>query len=264
MSSDDFITQPMIIDLTTTTTVPMVAVQEEILLGPQKSKLTKVPKIVKLKQLPKAPPPEGYCVCGIDIGLKNFSLCIMRQAEIDPDTQSPNRPKILEWRNTNLYSDRTGGKILKHEAADKLIHRLESHLDEVGKCANDWKDVNEVNIESQAASTNSIRRVEAMVFAYFYFKHPHLQVKTISASRKLTLAGMNHSKEDCVTYKARKDLAVYYARRFMEHAPPDCPFKHTLDALPRKKKGEIRVETGKVDDKSDSILTALYVLKVSV
>lgn len=214
-------------------------------------------------------PSEGYCVAGIDIGLKNFGLCVMRQNSIDPQTKMPNRPTILAWGNTNLYADRIGGKIIKYEAADKLIKRLEAHLDEVGHGLDGWEKVNEVHIESQAASTNAIRRVESMVFAYFHFKHPSLQVKSISASRKLMVTGMNHEKSESATYKGRKNLAIHYGRIYMKGEPEDSPFKHILDSPPRqsrKKKGEIRLASkgNKYDDACDAILPCLYVLGVPI
>lgn len=230
----------------------------------------------KSSQKPARPvkkcPPEEYCVCGIDIGLKNFSSAILRQSTVDHVTQLPTRPQILDWRNKNLYEDRVGGKIIKYEAADGLIHRVENHLDTVGQAfEGGWIVVNEVYVESQSASTNAIKRVETIVFAYFVFKHPHIKVQTISASRKLSLAGMTHSKEETSSYKGRKNLAITYARRFMAAAPPDCPFKHLLDPTPRqprKRKGEKRDDTDnkklKHDDNSDCILQCLYVLGVPI
>lgn len=228
-------------------------------------KQPKAAKISKTKKV-KAPkyPPCGYCVAGIDIGLKNFSTCIMRQSEMNKVTNLPERPQILDWRNSNLYADREGGKIIKYEAADKLLSRLEKHLNEIGERIGSWEIVNEVNIESQAASTNAIRRVETMVFAYFHFRYPSIQVKTISASRKLSLVGMTHEKEDSATYKGRKKLAVHYGRLFMKEAPEDCPFKHILDPFPRKKKGEVRTVENKADDLGDTGLMCMYVLGVPV
>lgn len=219
--------------------------------------------------------PEGTCVAGIDIGLKNFSICIMKQGKVDELTEVPQRPTILDWRNSNLYSDRVGGKIIKHEAADRLLQRLEDHLDQVGRKIGSWQCVAQVHIESQAASTSAIRRVESMVFAYFHFKYPDVKVKTISASRKLMVKGMNqHSKEDNLTYKDRKNLAVHYARLYMTEEPEESRFKHFLDPVPRKKKGSSidpidpvldEMQAGKkLDDACDAILSTLYVLGVSI
>lgn len=226
----------------------------------------KTPKLKKQKlNSQNQTPPSGYCVAGIDIGLKNFAICLMQQ---NKDTEgNVHRPAILEWRNTNLYQDRVNGKIIRYEAADKLLERITKHLDDVGRSTRDWKGVDEVAIESQAASTNAIRRVETMVFSYYYYKHPHIKVKTISASRKLTLPGMNHSKEESSTYKGRKNLAIQYARQFMKYASEDCPFKHILDPLPRKRKGEVRTgdaKDNKADDAADSALSVMYVLGVGI
>ncbi len=210
----------------------------------------------------KIEPPSGYCVAGIDIGLKNFSICIIQQNEM------PQLPTIVEWDNKNLYSDCVGGKIIKYEAADKLLHRLTLYLDQVGLVTKGWTDVSEVAIESQAVSTKAIQRVEAFVFAYFYHKHPHIKAKTLSASRKLALPGMNHTKMATNTYKARKSLAIQYARQFLRSVPEDCRFKHFLDPMPRgkKRKLESTSDTGnhKCDDYADACLTALYVLGTKI
>lgn len=210
----------------------------------------------KSKAEPKRP-PAGYCVAGIDIGLKNFSICILRQ------NMTPEPPTIVQWQNKNLYADRVGGKIIKYKAADKLLHRLSTFLDEMGRATNEWKDVNEVAVESQAASTKAIQRVEAFVFAYFYHKHPHIKAKTISASRKLALPGMNHSKEATSSYKGRKNLAIQYVRQFLKTIPESCPYKHCLDPKPRGRKKQQHNNdntSGKLDDNADSSLAALYIL----
>ena len=227
----------------------------------------KVPiKKPRKNQKLKAPvrPPKGTCVAGLDIGLKNFAICVLEQREAEDGSLV--RPVIREWRNTNLYQDRVGGKIIKYEAADKLIVRIRDHLDEVGRALNDWKDVTEVGIESQAASTNAIKRAEAFVFCYFVYRHPHIQVRSMSASFKLKLQGMTHSKDDIDSYAKRKKMSIKYGREYMLRAPDDCPYKRFLDPPPRKKRGEAHSEQYllKQDDSCDGLLMALHMLGVPI
>lgn len=209
-------------------------------------------------------PDVGTCVCAIDVGLKNLAICILQQ-QGDTETGELVRPKIRKWRNTNLYEDRQDGKIIKFEAADKLIVRIRDHLDDVGRSLSDWRDVSEVGIESQAASTNAIRRAESFIFAYFVYKHPHIQVKTVSASYKLKLKDMTHTKDETASYAQRKKMSIKYGREFMSRAPPDCPYKHFAEPPARKKKGEIReTSVSKTDDYCDGLLMALHMLGLPI
>ena len=222
-------------------------------------------KTKTVKSKTKARHPDvGTCVCAIDVGLKNLAICILQQ-QGNTETGELVRPKIREWRNTNLYEDRQDGKIIKFEAADKLIVRIRDHLDDVGRSLNDWRDVSEVGIESQAASTNAIRRAESFIFAYFVYKHPHIQVKTVSASYKLKLKGMTHTKDETASYAQRKKMSIKYGREFMRRAPPDCPYKHFADPPTRKKKGESRdASVSKKDDVMDASLMALHMLGLPI
>lgn len=208
-------------------------------------------------------PPIGTCVFTCDVGLKNLAICVMEQ-QGNPETGALTRPKIREWRNTNLYAEREGGKIIKYEAADKLILRIRDHFDDVGKSLNDWKDVSQVGIESQAASTNAIRRAEAFIFAYFVYKHPHIQVKSISASYKLKLAGMTHSKNESQTYIQRKNLAIKYGREYMTRAPLDCKYRHFAEKPARKKRGEDRAVEVLKSDVFDAALMGLHMLGLPI
>lgn len=222
-------------------------------------------KTKKRKTKAKAPKqlPIGTCVCGIDVGLKNMALCVLEQAG-DVATGELTRPKIRAWQNKNLYDDREGGKIIKYEASDRLIIRIRNYFDDVGQSLNNWKDVTEVGIESQAASTSAIKRAEAYIFCYFVYKHPHITVKTISASYKLKLDGMAHSKEEASTYAQRKKMSIKYGREYMSRAPIDCPYRHLLDPPQRKKKGEVRDETFKSDDLGDVKLMTLHMLGLPI
>ena len=227
-----------------------------------------IEKVVKKRKTSKSAkrnktPPVGTCVCAIDVGLKNMALCVLEQCG-NETTGEMTRPKIREWRNKNLYDDREGGKIIKYEASDRLILRIRNYFDDVGQSLNDWKDVTEVGIESQAASTSAIKRAEAYIFCYFVYKHPHITVKTISASYKLKLDGMTHSKDETDTYAKRKKLSIEYGREYMSRAPLDCPYRHLLDPPQRKKKGELREDTSKSDDSTDSILMALHMLGLPI
>ena len=217
----------------------------------------------KTKEKPSKQPPIGTIVCGIDVGLKNLAICVLEQAG-DVTTGELTRPKIRAWQNKNLYDDREGGKIIKYEASDRLIIRIRKFFEDVGQSLNNWKDVTEVGIESQAASTSAIKRAEAYIFCYFVYCHPHITVKTVSASYKLKLDGMTHSKKDTSTYAQRKKMSIKYGREFMSRAPPDCPYRHLAHPPARKKKGEVRVESSKDDDRADSIMMALHMLGLPI
>lgn len=232
---------------------------------PKLNKEAKTVSTVKGKRKPKAKAqvPVGTCVFACDVGLKNLAICVMEQRG-DPKTGALHRPKIREWRNTNLYAERDGGKIIKFEAADKLILRIRDHLDDVGRSLNDWKDVTLAGIESQAASTNAIRRAESFIFAYFVYKHPHIQVKSIAANYKLKLPGMTHTKDETATYAQRKKMAIKYGREYMSRAPPDCPYKHFADKPARKKKGEEKSSELLKDDVFDASLMALHMLGLPI
>lgn len=217
----------------------------------------------KTKEKPSKQPPIGTIVCGIDVGLKNLAICVLEQAG-DVTTGEVTRPKIRAWQNKNLYDDREGGKIIKYEASDRLIIRIRDYFDEVGRSLNDWKDVSQVGIESQAASTSAIKRAEAYIFCYFVYKHPHITVKTISASYKLKLDGMTHTKDETSSYAQRKKISIKYGREYMSRAPAECPYRHLLDPPLRKKKGEKRDETFKGDDLGDVKLMALHMLGLPI
>lgn len=227
-----------------------------------KSSKPKAPSEKRKKAKVSKQPPIGTCVCGIDVGLKNMAVCVLEQAG-DVATGEIRRPKIRVWQNKNLYDDREGGKIIKYEAADKLIVRIRDYFDEVGQSLNNWKDVTQVDIESQAASTSAIKRAEAFLFCYFVYCHPHITVKTVSASYKLKLEGMAHSKEDIATYAQRKKMSIKYGRDFMSRAPPDCPYRHLMDPPTRKKKGEVRLTLCK-DDLYDALCMSLHMLELPI
>ena len=240
---------------------PKRPLQEVSITVEQTKKRKTTPSTTKKKVKAAKHPAVGTCVCAIDVGLKNLALCVLEQRG-DTTTGVMTRPKIRAWQNKNLYDDREGGKIIKYEASDRLILRIRDYFDEVGRSLHDWKDVTEVGIESQAASTNAIKRAEAYIFCYFVYKHPHITVKTISASYKLKLAGMTHSKDETSTYAQRKQMSIKYGREYMSRAPADCAFRHLAGPPTRKKKGEVRVDSSKSDDMHDASLMALHMLEL--
>lgn len=163
-------------------------------------------------------------ILAFDVGTRNLGVCLLNDYFVKYDAQHRlPPPSIVLWRTFDLYEgERKTKKQQSAEPAHGLAQRLFSFLDRLDLLfapfvPSLWKKIKLVGIESQAVSTMIMKRLESYLLSYFLLRCPTLstgKIKVISASAKLRVKGMMHTKAEVANYDDRKRMAITYMQQF--------------------------------------------------
>lgn len=182
-------------------------------------------------------------ILAFDVGTRNLGVCLLNDYAVKYKVNIPLPPPTLViWKTFDLYDGEVKSKKQQSaEPAHKLAQRLYAFLDNLdARCApfvpSLWSELKMIGIESQAVSTMVMKRLESYLLSYFLLRCPHLtsgKVKVISATAKLRIKGMQHTKADVATYDERKRMAISYMQAFVQmytDVDDDTPLLKRSDA----------------------------------
>ena len=173
-------------------------------------------------------------VISIDVGIKNLSYVILKDA------------KIIDWAILNIEPKKN------ESLCENMVYTLDKHLDKFVSC-------DHVVIEKQPSRNNKMRIVEGLLNAYFVIKGKCVSSSSIN---KVITFSAKHKLNDHIKkvknfvgkggYTARKKLSVEFTAQFLtEHDQEE--WVHTTFNSSKKK-----------DDLADCLLQGLKYLDIDI